>query len=413
MEKFNNLGHKIIKGATIVGISALALLPGEKDKSQESNINFPEQEKIEWTRKELESNPNIEKGVSVVLIRDWLKGNINYQEKTIKEILGELHYRQLSGKVTESWNGDSDEDLAGALKSFEDAVKMNKDALNDLKSESSYKGKEVENAVLGASERIKEIIGAYDAGRQWVLDNMSSKEYSAKLLKEEEKSLPDSLRVNAKNEKDYDLDFRKKQVSDKNFILSKDIGQSYDKDSKNISQNVAAFYNRVTNDVYFRMEDDSAKAINNAIHEFAHKATKSNGFMSLSSVKLLSEAFDSLSVVAHLSGNEIGDTLENIKYFSDPTEMYARKKVFEHDLEKYKILKNGEKFTFQKYIRALELLKQNKLHYNSGQFIRSVKPKYILRVMNEIADVGDIKNENQGKDTYHYSGWDYGQNTET
>jgi hypothetical protein len=47
-------------------------------------------------------------------------------------------------------------------------------------------------------------------------------------------------------------------------------------------------------------------------------------------------------------------------------------------------VKKGEKFTFDKYLRAIDLQRDGKLKQGASEFLYCIKPKYFMRIINEI-----------------------------
>lgn len=77
---------------------------------------------------------------------------------------------------------------------------------------------------------------------------------------------------------------------------------------------------------------------------------------------------------------------ELTEYFSDISEIYARKKNLEMEMETLGIKKYGEKFT-PKHLKILgDLKKQNKLSASAKQFLEIIKPEYLEVIFNDIAE---------------------------
>jgi len=388
MEKFP-VGKKIRKIAGVAGISILSMLPGDKSQqTTEKKINLPRKEKIEWTRSELDSDGNLREKIAF----NWLKEGVEERDKktldfvdtSIKEFINELAYRKLNGKPTRLYSSMSDGSIIENIKDLNNELEIYK------KNTESYR---YENFKKVAS-LIKEAISYYDIGRKWILDNIQDPEYRKRLALEEkgttiDEKVDDYINLVKNN--------RIGEASDQDFVLSKDIKKSYGGiDDGNISSNhIGAFYNTEKNAAYFPMDIDSITAIEYAIHEYAHKVTKADERLSLKAIELFSEAFDSLSVVTNLSGELNKDTIKSVAYFSDPTEMYARKKEFDYDLERLGVKKYGEEFTIMHYLKAIKLQKDGKLSSGSMEFIYSIKPEKILKIMNEIADIGSVQKEDK------------------
>ncbi len=369
--------------------------------------NLPEiNHEIEFTRSELDSEVTI-KEVAENIDKEYCKDFISMIDESLKEYDIEILKRQLTGVSSNDFRIMRTKTILEQIKEFNETkneylerIKYTEKSI-DSKKFKHFNKENYDKNIKKEFEKIKKLLSVYDAGRKWVLDNINNPEYKKRLYKEEMSSNSSLSKEELENETSVDIEIRKEQALDSNFIISKDIKKSYGKTDNNIG----AFYKLGggSNTVYLPIEADSVEAINYAIHEYSHKVTLGNNLISEESTKLLSNAFDSLSVVSHLSGALSKDTLENILYFSDPTEMYARKKQFDHDLEVLGIKKYEEKFTLNHYLRALKLQKEGKLNHGSSEFLYSIKPKMMIKVMNEIAN-------NQDNKTFYHPGWDYNNN---
>jgi hypothetical protein len=112
-------------------------------------------------------------------------------------------------------------------------------------------------------------------------------------------------------------------------------------------------------------------------HEAGHVITDGGKTMSKKAMSLLKKGYSR-------SGNkEIDD------YLSDSTEIDARKKQFERDLERSGIWKYGEPFTEEHLQKSIELRKNWELGGGSIEFLgflEFMKHKKIIDIMNKIAD---------------------------
>ncbi len=73
------------------------------------------------------------------------------------------------------------------------------------------------------------------------------------------------------------------------------------------------------------------------------------------------------------------------EYYSNPTEILARKAVFDTELEKLGIKKYEEEFTQEHYKKIKKLKKEGKLSRNSDQFFRMFERDALIMIMNTIA----------------------------
>jgi hypothetical protein len=111
-----------------------------------------------------------------------------------------------------------------------------------------------------------------------------------------------------------------------------------------------------------------------AIHEIGHAITDGVDLMSDKAKKLYKDSFKEDKLNQQFSD-----------YMSSPTELDARKKVFEYELEKNGIWKYGEIFTKEHLEKALKLSKEGKLSGDSNLFLDYIKHEKIPDIMNTIA----------------------------
>ena len=113
-------------------------------------------------------------------------------------------------------------------------------------------------------------------------------------------------------------------------------------------------------------------------HEYEHQATRANKGISHYAKKLYHKS---------LTPEGLKD-----KYRSDPTELDARKKALEYEMEKLGIKKIGEPFTREHYKKLLDLKMEFKLSIGTQEFIEIIKPEYFEKIMNTIAEAGEPEN---------------------
>ncbi|HEU0085438.1 MAG TPA: hypothetical protein VFQ59_00565 [Candidatus Paceibacterota bacterium] len=401
MEKFpsnnkRNIGKNIRNIAGGIGVSALAFFAEKALEGSEINVSNNKnniENKIEWERNELEFQEGSMENMAFNLAKKEIRyeedfrshmERIQYLEKLIREYVAEIDYRESNGKPSDKYVQKTTEELRIAIGDNEKLISLCQVMIDQL-----AKKKEILPELV--KEKIKEIkkkIFFYDIGRQWVLDNMKNPEYSNR-LKEEYRS--DILTGNELKEYlELARSYRIHKASDGNFVISQNITESHG----NSAGNVEAFFDASTQTVFFPLDIDSVNAVNYAIHEYAHKITTGNIFLSSKAISLFKDAFNSLSMLENVDSN--ANILKIISYYSDPTEMYARKKVFEHDLEVLGVKKYEEQFTKEHYLKALQLEKEGKLNNDSREFLLIIKPNMIEKVMNEIADADFNEKEVEG-----------------
>lgn len=141
------------------------------------------------------------------------------------------------------------------------------------------------------------------------------------------------------------------------------------------------------------------------VHEFQHATTKGEAEISEYAKQLYKKAFispeDSSFVknekyinplipsyatdVTHLNQHDQEAVLKHSSYLSNPTELDARKKQLEYDLERLGIKKYGEPTNDQVIQKMLKAVSLGKLSQGSKDFLFHIKPEYFKQVMNTIA----------------------------
>jgi hypothetical protein len=369
------------------------------DNISENKTENKKESQNEWNRNDLESNEEINKKVTRAFAIEELKQEFVFWQEVLDDInkenleyRQELEYRKINNKPF-SFKDISTEHIIEEIKRNEDNKSFIMDGLKSTAKELKVSEEILTQLEKTKLEEIKRIIYLYDIGRQWVLNNIEDPKYQERLEKEfsDEDKTNGDLASFIKN----NYENRTKEAFDKNFILSKDVAESYKStEGEEAYLGVEAFYNPRDKKTYFPLENDSIQAVMLALHEYAHKVTEANRNLSPKAIKLFSEAFDTLSVAANFKIKNNQDSLEIFNYFSDPTEMYVRKKVFEYDLERLGVKKYGELFTKEHLLKAAVLRRNGKLSNDSQEFLIIIRPEMLIKVMNEIADI----DENEKKD---------------
>lgn len=119
-----------------------------------------------------------------------------------------------------------------------------------------------------------------------------------------------------------------------------------------------------------------------AIHEFTHQMTDGDFNITPYAKLLYQKAFDSTKAINPILINK----RTYLQYSSDPTELDARKKQLEFEMERLGIKKYKDKFKLKHYKIILKYIKKG-LFVNQGaiDFIKLIKPNYIIQIMNTIA----------------------------
>ena len=381
--------RKIRRFAGIVSLAALSLVPQKTTETLSKKGNgIKNEDNKEWTRKEVK-NDKLNEIKNALLLKNLERRkndeifDISFANQSINDYSQEYENRLKTGKIS-SFTMDKTEDIPKEIEELRTYMKSAQKVIENINSYPQKRDSNLDDIAKKTKEQILNTISHYDKGREWLLKNIETPTYK------------DRLSIELKNSPDKILQGRITEVNDSDYIVSNNIEKS-DKD-KGGNGLAEAFYDENTNKTFFPMDQaDSMEAIDDAIHEYSHKMTEANKKMSLFSINLFSQAFDSLSTVANFIEKPTKkDTLEKLSYYSDPTEMYARKKVFDYDLERLGIKKYNEKFTYQHYIKALNAQQKGKLMSGSKDFLKIIKPKMIIKIMNEIAE-NKIPNQNELK----------------
>jgi hypothetical protein len=247
--------------------------------------------------------------------------------------------RDLIAKITEYTQGLSDTTLS------EETKNQIKEAIEQLKRDAE---EQIANYDTISKPYI-EAFNKYDEQKKWLEKNISSEEYKNRLTKYE-KMNPSTQQERLKNlENDYTLD---------------DIDSHYDPKTKETV-----------------IERDSKEP--KMIHEGTHQSTDAENGMSDYAKKLYQEAY--VPAKYKTKQEAFTDAMTPGGYFNNPSELDARKKVLEYDMDRLGIKKYGEKFTEEHYKKLLELSNEGKLSDNSVQFLERIKHEYFAQIMNTIA----------------------------
>lgn len=127
------------------------------------------------------------------------------------------------------------------------------------------------------------------------------------------------------------------------------------------------------------------------VHELQHYITRGNEGLSQIAKDLYKEAFDSSYYYSKATSILHGRTVN--EYLSDPTELDARRKEFERQFEQLTDWKYGQPFTSEHIKQAKQLLNEGKLGHGAVEFLNVIKPEYLERIMNTLADTGSYNRD--------------------
>lgn len=222
------------------------------------------------------------------------------------------------------------------------------------------------HSLAGSTDDSRNILRSYknyDKQREWLINIVYSKAYEDKLIKYEGFTKAD---VEIRRQRVLrDIDLVEPSYSGDNIPKGKDGAYWYDNEKTII---------RAGRHPYL------------FIHEGEHATTDANLHMSVYADNLYKQVYVGPS-----------DKTEEGKYLSDPTEMDARKRNLEHQLEHFGLWKYGEPFTEKHLRKILKLAKEKKLYHDAAKFLEITNPQYpqypkksktiknILLIMNTIA----------------------------
>ncbi|OGE79412.1 MAG: hypothetical protein A2751_05250 [Candidatus Doudnabacteria bacterium RIFCSPHIGHO2_01_FULL_46_14] len=211
-----------------------------------------------------------------------------------------------------------------------------------------------------------------DKDRQWVAGVVHSEEYRKKAKEQEQLS-------------DEEIERRKAVVMNKDVHLADTF---HELGSDAVGQYARSDSPDADAGQYVVSPEMQAQGRPIAVHELEHAITDSILNMSDYAKKLYGGAY---------AGPD--RNTRRGEYLSNPTEMDARKRVFEHDLEKNGVWKYGETFTDEHYKKAIELYNARKLSPSAEEFLEIVRPSSISTIINTIAKEISLDNSKSEKNT--------------
>jgi hypothetical protein len=241
---------------------------------------------------------------------------------------------------------------------------------------------ELAETVIGGEE-YNSIIKEYDQIFDKLLNHIASEDYLNKIVKEFDCSLEAGKKIQESRIDNLKLGKYSLHETANIFRWEEDdkTGEIFPNSAK----------------AYLKYNDKDKEEV--ATHELAgHKATFGEYGMSKEAKGLFKEAV--ISEKDFLSTHSYQE--QRYKYLSDLTEIYARKKVLDLEMEKLNIKKYGEPFIKDKHLPVLMKLRdEKKLSDSALEFLEVIKPEYFEKIFNEIAE------NNNGN--YYHSGWNYNE----
>jgi len=239
----------------------------------------------------------------------------------------------------------------------------------DLEHFSPRTRKEVKADLPRIPEEAADAFKKYDTQREWLAGVTHSPEYEEKALKNEgltQQQLNRRREASLRDEVNLDDQFHK--------IKKGSLGDTDLASGKRPS--IKARFGKIPEGER-ELHGGSERFQDNptVVHEMEHEITDGGLGMSERAKTLYQEAY-----------NGPRKDTKNGAYFSQPTELDARKKSFEFELEKNGVWKYGEPFTQEHLQKALQLEKEGKLTNDSQVFINYLKHDKIPEIMNTIAE---------------------------
>ncbi len=262
----------------------------------------------------------------------------------------------------------------------------NRESVEDLNNKTEEYKKEIK--LISKNLNLDDVSRLINSSRAWLLNNISSDAYLNKLIKGEGLSVEEA---------------RKTQIE--RFERVKNIPSTIDSDYSSFSQYFPTELGYSKDSVAFNAYD-VARSPTNPLHEFEHSNTRAIYNMSEQAKNLYTESLLSDEEIQKIIENN-PETFSNINllYWKNTSELDARKKVLENEMEKLEIKKYGEIMTHEHYLKLQEFLKAGKLDHNSVQILLITTEDGLLKTINDIAFNQNFKQDKNG--SARYSGWDY------
>ena len=255
------------------------------------------------------------------------------------------------------------------------------------------------NAKQATPEQIQKARNFYEDEREWLLKTVSSPEYKKRLIEKEGLTEAD-VAIRIKNVLNTSIEIGKGQLS---YVSDDTINKSP------ITGTTVTNNDGTSTMILPSLGYKAPLNFGLVIHEGAHGSTQADTYISDTAKQLYHEAFnyngpdlDTLlkmpGIVSSQNGIDFApdapiETQEAFdayvywyNYESRPTELDARKKVLEYEMDILGIKKYGEEFTQDHLDKVYSMF--NDLSPNSREFLRFIKPEYMIKVMNTIADNG-------------------------
>lgn len=262
--------------------------------------------------------------------------------------------------------------IKNMIKDYDNREKLNK---NDsivrtlLPKDIAKCERKIAKLVIG-DEEYNNIIKEYEQIFDKLLRHIASEDYLNKIIKEFDCSLEVGKKI--QESRIDNLKLGKYSLSEGGNVFRFEV----DNKTGNIFPNSAR--------VYLRYNDENKEEA--ATHELVgHKATFAEYGMSQKAKDLFKEAV--ISEKDFLLSSLVGRYWDGYKYITNPTEIYARKKVLELEMEKLNIKKYGEPFIKDIHLPILiKLRDEKKLSESAIEFLEAIKPEYLEIIFNEIAE---------------------------
>jgi len=350
----DSIGDKIKKWAKIGAVVGLGYMGGDK-LEEKTRVSYLEDNLKENREHKIDSIIEVQKKEGHFQdYEEILHDTYTNIERTEKEIV-ELKNR------------------SGFYKNVDDEYASKK--LRKLKEDIEYLKKDVMAQALSmspdsAKKEIERAYSKYDEQHRWLNEVVHNDEYKNRLKNE---IGPEDIKKFGENASEDVLFTRKHLLNSKDYNVLHGEDVSFD-----------AMAHFMPGEELVELPSNPPQGSESVgIHEFAHDITYGGEGMTKKAKDLYTNSFNIDGAKEYLGKYATG---ENIIYYMGPTELDARKKVLEYDLDKLGIKKYEEEFTEDHYKKALELMKDGKLSRNSEEFIKMTKPEFFLQIMNEIAE---------------------------
>ena len=316
----------------------------------------------------------------------WLRRNLGKNEKMFLSYCAEHKNQNLESKtlfnnaldaVLESKRKNLPVDDESVIQAKIDTAWNSRVPIEPLKIQLLKKEKGIEN--LEKHLNRTDIEKSIEDARLRVYEAISQSSYLQKLIDGEHLTRDQALRVQKER-------------------LWRVANTSYTVEAKNFQNSGSEIEGDSIKNFTFSAHDVALNPETNAMHEWWHIATLGNHGMTEVAKAVYDSAWVGDKKFNAIKFSQQGEmagiaSQEEAAYYHNFTEMDARKKVLEVEMEKFGIKKISEPMTHEHYRKLIKLVQDGVLDSDSMQIILTTTEDGLIRAMNSVA-VLDLKDNN-------------------